>query len=98
MQYQIDNDQFCDQDQRDTDHEFCFTCFMTDQQHGQIHRRRAAERRDQQQRILFYAPISLLSGVFIMDRYKNGDGIDDDQINYQIFQNNLGVIQCSIKE
>lgn len=93
MQHQIDNDELRDQYQRDPDHKLRLAGFMADHLHRQQHRRGTADRRNEKQHIFFDAPVSLLGGALIMDRYDNRDKIDDDQIDIQNFQNNLGVIK-----
>ena len=98
MQHQIDDNELREEDQRDPEHKLRLLGFMADQQHDQIHGGCAAECGDQQQGAFFDAPIAFDSGVFIVDCHDDGDNINDDQINSQKFQNNLGVIECSIKE
>ena len=95
MQHQKDDSKFSDQDQRDPEHELRLLCFVSDQQHGQIHRGCTTERGYQQQGILFDTPVTFDGGVLIVDRHNNGDDTDNDQVNIKILQNNLGVIKCS---
>lgn len=98
MQHQKYDNKLYHDDQRDPDHEFRLARLMTDQQHRQQHRGRTAERCKQQQRSFLDAPVAADCGGLVMHGDDDRDQIDDDQINVQKFQNNLGVIKCSIKE
>ena len=95
---QKDSDALQYEDQRDDDREFRLAGFVADQLHRQIHRSRPAERGDKQQGVFFHTPMSACGGAFVVYRDDDCEQIDGNQINDQNFQNNLGVIKCSLKE
>ena len=70
---------------------------MVDREHRQVHRRCSAESGYEHQRALLNAPRSALSGILVMDGHDDRDHIDDSKINIKVFQNDLGVIKCYLK-